>query len=230
MQTQIRKRPRRRKYAAPVGGAFIALAVIGIVTVIVLSIRLTVSFLDNDREKQMFESFIRPVVMFNPLPFEEPQSVDMMELLRYSMWGTLMSDKRASYAYSDSTDLIIPATDLDVAAAKLFGPAMELVHQSFSDYETDYTYDETENVYTVPMSAQLFVYTPRVYEITSDGEYLKLYVGYIPPEDAWTADYAGNTKEPAPDKYMIYVMSKTEDGYHIAKVQDPPPEMSAPAK
>lgn len=224
-RAQLKSR-RRRRIAAPIGGAFVVLAAIGVVTVIVSSIRLTLGFLDNNREKQRFENIIRPVVMFNPVPFESPDTISPEDLLRYSMWAALTGEKRGSYEYDDNTELIVPATDLDVAAARLFGSGVALVHQSFGDYETSYYYDEAEGVYSVPVQAQLYVYSPRVIEITKEGEFYNLYVGYIPPADAWTSDYTGKSGEPAPDKYMIYVMRKEGNAYQIAKVRDVPQELT----
>jgi hypothetical protein len=224
----VKKKGHRRKLAAPVGGMFVALALIGVITVAVASIRLTTGVLDNDREKRMFENIIRPVVMFNPLPFETPEAIGMEDLLRYSMWAALQSEKRASYEVGGSMELIVPATDLDVAAARLFGPEVALTHRLFSDNATFYAYNEEENVYNVPVGASLYVYSPMVYEITKEGEFFRLLVGYIPPTNAWTADYgeAEAEGEPVPDKYMIYIMRAAGDTYQIAKVQDTPPEFA----
>lgn len=219
MAQQIRKKNRRR-YAAPIGGLFIVLAVIGVVTVVIVSIRMTVTFLDNDKEKEMFADLIRPVAMFDPGPFEDVHSIKMESLLRYSLWATIKSDKRGSYEYEESNELIIPASDVDVAAARLFGPDIELTHQSFGDYDITYLYEEEENIYSVPISAQLLVYEPEVVEITKDGEYLNLTVAYIPPATAWT-DQNG----PEPDKYMIYVMTKSGDSYQIVAVRDMPSDV-----
>lgn len=222
IQKQAKKR--RRRIAAPLGGLFVALAVIGVITVVVTSIRMTFSFLDNDSEKRRFEDIIRPVVMFNPGPFENPVDIEMPSLLRCAMWAALTSDKRSTYEYSDSIELIVPATDLDVAAARMFGPEVTLTHTTFGDYDITYSYIEEEGVYKFPTNA-LYVYSPRVMEITKDGEFYNLLVAYIPPADAWTSYSGGDSTEIQPDKYMIYVMRKSGDTYHIAKVQDPPTEL-----
>lgn len=221
MQAVNRK---RRKAAAPVGGVFIVLALIGIITVIVTSIRLTTAFIDNDREKDMFTDLIRPVAMFNPVPFENPTDIKMDNLLLYSMWVTLSSDKRDDY--NDNNELLVPASDLDVACGKLFGSDVVLEHQNFRDYETMYYYDETEKVYNVPITAQT-VYTPQVEEVVKDGEFLKLTVAYIPPINVWTMNYVGEKGAVEPEKHMIFVMRKSGDSYQIAKVQDKPSDTQA---
>ncbi len=61
--TQQRKNRRKRRYAAPIGGLFIGLAVFGVITVVFLCFRLTSAVLDNSKEKTMFENILRPVAI-----------------------------------------------------------------------------------------------------------------------------------------------------------------------
>ena len=42
---------------------------------------------------------------------------------------------------------IVPVSDVDVQAAKLFGPDLKLQHQSFGDWEMQYTLDEEQQAY-----------------------------------------------------------------------------------
>lgn len=212
---------RKRGYAVSISGFFIALAALGLITVIYLSLRLTSTVLDNSSEKLMFENIVRPVVMFNPPPFESPTDIEPKNLLQYSMWSTLMGEKRDTYQFGDNGELIVPASDLDVAAARLFGDEVKLEHQSFGEVDMFYFYDEANLVYNVPVSIQLNVYTPKVEEITKKGEFYELSVGYIPSGISWQTDYSGGKGEPEPEKSMNYIMKKTKDSYSIAKVQDP---------
>lgn len=221
------KRRRKHKYAVHLSGIFIALALLGIATVVYLSIRLTFAVLDNSKEKLMFEDIIRPVVMYNPPPFEKAGDIEMPSLLQYSMWSTLMGEKRDLYQFGENGELIVPASDLDVAAAKLFGPEVKLAHRTFGELDMVYYYDEESSVYNVPIAAQLYVYTPSVEEITKNGEYLELLVGYIPSGISWKTDYSGGRGVPAPEKYMVYVMQRSKDGYYIVKLQDPVSETSS---
>jgi hypothetical protein len=118
------------------------------------------------------------------------------------MWFALTGEKRSSYTYGENQELLVPASDLDVAAHRMFGDVVKLTHGSFGDFEITYTYDAEKKMYGVPVMADLFVYTPRVSDVTKEGEYYSLLVDYIPPGSAWTANFSGDTKEPAPDKSM----------------------------
>lgn len=218
MSIQNKRTPKkRRRYAAPIGGALIVLALIGIVTVVLWSMRLTTRVLDNQSEKDRFADIIRPVAMFDPAPFDDPKNLDMISLLRYSMWRTIKSDKLENYPDNDNWELVIPASDLDVAVARLFDADITLEHQSFTDGDSVYRYVEKDGVYLVPKAVQLLVYRPVIVEITKEGEFLKLYVGYVPPETAWT-----DADGPQPEKYMIYYMRSSGENDYIAKVENVP--------
>ncbi|MDR2932822.1 MAG: hypothetical protein LBV27_06905 [Oscillospiraceae bacterium] len=218
------KKQRKHRYAASIGGAFVVLALIGVITVIVASLQLTGRVLDNTNEKVMFEDIIRPVLMFDPVPFESPQDVDMNSLLLYAMWGTLTSERAKNYTYSDTQELMIPASDLDVAAARLFGSELKLEHQTFSDYETTYVYNAETHIYGVRVTTQLYVYTPDVREIVKEGEYYRLDVYYNPPGNAWNMTFAGDRSTGTIEKHMYYYMLKNKDSYQLVKIQDVPNE------
>lgn len=220
---QTRKR-RKHKYAASIGGVFILLAAIGVITVVVLSLRLTVTVLDNSQEKTRFEDIVRPVMMFDPVPFESPKDIEMSRLLLYSMWATLKSERAKNYTYNDSQELMIPASDLDVAATTLFAGELTLEHHTFTDYETTYIYDTDKKIYNVRISSQLYVPSPEVRDIVKEGDYYRLDVYYIPPGNAWSTTFAGDRVSNFVDKHMYYYMVKSKDSYQIAKLQEPPIE------
>ena len=221
-------RPRRRKYAAPIGGIFVILALVGLVTVIVFSVQFTRKALDNSNEKRRFEQMILPVVMFDPVPFEKVTDVDPLVLLQSSLWAALMGEKRESYTYDEIGRLVVPASDVDVACANLFGPEVTLTHQSFGDYEITYVYSDDMKAYFVPVQSQVNLYTPRVEQIEKRGDIYALTVGYIPPNN-WTTDLEGNTSEPRADKYMIYEMKKEDSHYYLVAIKDPPSSTSQSA-
>ena len=230
-------RNKRRRAAAPIGGLFILLAVIGLITVLVLCVRLTMQVIDNSDDKEAFEEQILPVLIFDPVPFEDPTDLDNLVLLRSSLWSVLLGDKRGSFQYDENNSLRVPASDVDVAAASLFGPDVKLEHQTFGNYEVSYIYDEDANMYLVPVTGLTNVYTPRVETITRiSSDVLELTVGYIPPDTVWSADQQEVTMTTPEqerlaaehgedgvraDKYMIYEMTKQKNGgYYISAIRD----------
>ncbi|MDL2233338.1 hypothetical protein LJC63_07135 [Ruminococcaceae bacterium OttesenSCG-928-L11] len=223
---QVRK-TRKHRYAAPVGGVFVLLAVIGVVTVILSSLNLTSKVLDNSTEKERFEEIILPVMMFDPVPFEKPSDIEMTNLLQYSMWATLTSERARNYTYSDTQELMVPASDLDVAAATLFGSDIKLEHQRFGDYDSSYAYDSEKKMYYVRIAVSFYTFMPEVREITKEGDLYCLDVYYIPPNNALNLTKLSEKLSPFSEKHMHYYMQKTKDTYQLVKVQDPPSATAA---
>lgn len=216
------RRHRRRKAAAPIGAIFILLAAIGLIAVLMYTVSLTKDFVDNKAQKTEFQEKIRPVLMFDPVPFEDPNDLDPITLLQASMWSALLGEKRGSYQYDEMKQLVVPASDLDVNAAALFGPTVSLKHQTFGNYDTTFYFDRETKTYRVPTAAQTGAYTPRIEKITQQGSEILLMVGYIPPETLWTAEQAQRKDgEVQPDKYMVYVMEENDRGdYFISAIRD----------
>jgi len=217
---------RRRRYAAPIGGVYLLLVIIGVIAVVVSSVNLTFRALDNTSTRQELEHFLLPLVMFDPAPFEHPSDISNANLLLYSTWSALTSDRRMSYTYETfefGIQLRIPASDLNVAADRLFGPEVVLEHQTFDDFTTTYYFDEATQTYNIPVTTELFdIYTPSVESIERvSGDIYHVRVGYIPPAGAWSIDFSGTLGQPDPEKHMIFVVRRLRGGgYNILALRD----------
>lgn len=212
---------RKNKHAAPLGGVFIILALIGLVALAIFSVQFTRNLLDNSAEKKTFEKVILPVLMFDPVPFEKATDCDPLFLLQASLWSTLLGEKRDSYQFDAYNRLTVPASDVDVACARLFGPDVVLEHKSFGDYETSYVYDSSTKTYYVPITGQTGLYTPNVERVVKKGDVFELVVGYIPPANAWTQGREEGTQI-QPDKRMIYELLKVKKHYQLTAIRDLP--------
>ena len=95
-QTAKRKKSdkRRRKHSAavPLGGLFILLALIGLITLVTLGVQTTENLIDNSKKKTEFGNFILPVLMFDPVPFEDPNEMGDLALLRSSIWAAILEN------------------------------------------------------------------------------------------------------------------------------------------
>ncbi len=223
MNKTIFRAGRRNRYAAPIGGVFIILCLVGFFTVASFCLNTTKSLLDNSARKKEFERMLLPVVIFDPVPFENPVNIDNASLLQYSIWSAAMGEKRSQYEYDDADMMIIPASDIDVAAQQLFGPDVKLDHRSFGDLQDSYLYDEEIRSYHVPIITITGFATPRVEEITKTrGDVLELRMGYVPPSTILNLDEDGNLGNPEPEKYMIYEMHKNRSGWYLYAIKDLP--------
>lgn len=211
-----------RKYTAavPIGGVFVLLALIGLITVIMFSVQATERLIDNSKEKEMFGNLILPVLMFDPVPFEDPSEITEIPLLRSSIWSAI-TQNMDKYTFVEGTAITVPKSDVDVACARLFGPGVTLKHQSFEDDISLYSYSTDIQSYYIPADANI-LYTPKVEEISKKGDIFSLTVGYIAPNTQWMETLRGEKSEPIPSKYMIYEMKKVDDHYQLVSIKDPP--------
>lgn len=207
---------RKHKYAATVGAVLIALAVLGTISLCSILINLGARVLDNTSQKEAFEWKIYPLLMFDPATFEDPSQLEEVFVLKTSLWSTLL-ENRTKYAYDDNGMLLVPASDLDVAAKRLYGSAVVLKHQTFSEgYDFFYLFDEETNTYSVPIMGQTAGYAPKVVDISKNGNLYTLIVGYVAPTTLWNVSEDGS-KESVPDKYLYYDLEKLDGGNYIIK-------------
>ena len=224
---KIISKRRKHKYVATIGAVLIGLAIIGSIALCSVLVNLGARVLDNTRQKEAFEWKIYPLLMFDPTTFEEPSQLDEVFVLKTALWSTLL-ENRTKYAYDENGMLLVPASDLDVAAKSLYGDAVALNHQTFSEgYEFFYIYSEETNTYSVPISGQSAAYVPKVVEISREGDVYTLIVGYVAPTTLWNVSEDGSS-ESVPDKYLYYDLLKTENGGYIIKSVRRIPEEELP--
>lgn len=201
------------------GIVVLAFALIGVITVISLIINLMVSVFDDTEKKQRFEDFIAPVVMVDPVAFSDVKGADEHVLLMASMWNLLMNiGEDASYPEDEYGMMVIPASDLEVSAASLFGSDIKLSHQTFGNTNISFEYDSEKNSYIVPPMGYTVQYQPRVDKIKRKGKTYTLTVAYISSNTS-----INRNDESEPDKYMYYILEKvSKDKYIIKGVKDSP--------
>lgn len=207
---------RTHKYAATVGAVLIALALIGAISLCSVLINLGARVLDNTSQKEAFEWKIYPLLMFDPATFDDPKQLDEEFLLKTALWSTLLENK-TKYNYDEYGFLLVPASDLDVAAKSLYGSGITLQHKSFSEgYDYAYNYDEESKIYSVPVLGQSAGYVPEVVEIQKNGNIYTLIVGYVAPTTLWNVSEDGSA-ESVPDKYLYYDLEKVARGEFTVK-------------
>lgn len=219
-------RPRRspaqhRRLATIIGGVFVAFAAVGLISVLLWGADVVGGLFDNSAKRARYESFISPVVMMDPVPFSRVENVEQNLLLQSSLWAALMGENRGAYAYDDNGLLLVPSSDVNVAATKLFGPNVVLTHQSFDDNDASYLFDPEISAYRVP-SINKVAYSPAITNIAKKGDTITLTVGYVAPGNIWSTDPQTDkdSNQPAPEKTLLYTLTKWDQGYYISAVSD----------
>lgn len=221
------KRERRKvrhkdKKTATFGFLFLFFAAIGVIFSVVGITRAIGKFAVDNSESEKIERFLTPVVMFDPAPFEDASQLDKTLLLRTSLWATLLNTDTSNYATDDLGNLIVPASDVEVYAAKLFGKSVTLQHQTLKTNSggEQFAYDESIKSYHVPPVGESNLPTPKVIKITRSGDIYQVTVGYVPPGSSWGMFTDGKKQEPQPEKYKLYELKKDGKEYQILSLKD----------
>lgn len=222
MKTKKREKfhPDRRSFALPLAIVSYVLMLVGLVAVVTWGVGLVQGLLNRTAAKQEYEQLISPVVMTDPIPFEDITTADNDFILEASLWAALTGSNRENYTYDDMGLLLVPASDVSVAATRLFGPTVTVEHQSFEDVDGTYLYDPEIAAYRVP-SITKSAYSPSVTEISKNGDEILLTVGYVAPGNVWSTQQQTTSGDPTPEKYMVYRLLKASDGSrYVAAVRD----------
>lgn len=219
--TTIHKIFNKKVAVSLLGLSVMFFSVIGI-TVTLKRISLNVvRLINHSAEKEKFERYILPVLMFDPVPFDDVKTADEFSILRSAIWAAFLNNGKEKYLNQEYNSFIIPTSDVDVNLVMLYGSDIKIKHQTFGDgFMNNYIYDKNTNTYTVPIYDQVGMYSPEVKSISKNKDIYILTVGYIRPDDVWQTFIDDKTRKMRPEKYMEYILKKTNDGYNIISIRD----------
>lgn len=202
----------RHNRTALFGALLIVFAIVGVIAAGASLFRLGTGLFSNAAEKERFEKLVLPLVVLDPPPFDSLGKAEQSTLIQAAIWNTLFNEDRVKYEDTAAGVLVIPATDVEAYARKLFGPDVALQHQTVGDIELSYQYDAETQAYIVPLMGRIQRYTPKVAEYEQRGDIYYVKVGYIPPGSVWNGGVDGEDNAAEPDKYMQYLVEKQKDG------------------
>lgn len=181
----------------------------------------TVRVLTRASEKEKFEKYILPVLMFDPVPFDDIKTVDKISLLRSAIWATFINNGQEKYLNERFNTFIVPVSDVDVSLAHLYGTDIKIKHRTFGDgFMNNYIYDKDNQTYTVPVYDQFGVYSPYIKKIVKNNKQYILTVGYIRPAEVWQTYVDDKDNNIRPVKYMDYILKKSNDSYNIIAIKN----------
>jgi hypothetical protein len=218
-----KKTKKKNRLAVPVGIIALIFAVIGIITVINFASDAIKNISDNTAEKLEYEKMLKPVVMFDPDPFDDLTQADISQLLNSAVWSLLMSEEGTEqYPYSEGEvfGIVVPQADIEKHFVRLFGNEIDIasLHSSIDMSVYDITYDAALKSYILPITGIESAYTPKVYEIEEKGSSVILSVGYI-NNKAWAQVADDGYTTPEPDKYMKITLRERSGGMYVASIQ-----------
>lgn len=218
------KKRKKNKLAFPLGVIAIILAIIGLINVIGFSIDTVKNLTDKTADKKSYENMLKPVVMFDPDPFDDLTQADVSQLLNSAVWALLMSEDGADkYPYSEGETfgIIVPQADIEKYFVNLFGTEIDIasMHSSIDMSDYDITYDAALKSYILPITGVESAYTPKVSDIEEQGSSLILSVDYI-GNNAWAQIADDQYAAPEPDKRMKITLRERSGGImYVSSIQ-----------
>ena len=216
------KQLKKQKIQHILGYVVISLALVGFCTLVFLGVKGVGMIFDNSDKMLEYQKMISTVVMHDPAPFDDPANAGTELLLQSAAWAVIKNENADRYSYDESGAMLIPAADLDLYAAKIFGTDVKLTHQTFgSNTDLEFTYNEETAMYKVPVVGMLAYYTPYVTNMKRSGDTILLKVGYVSGTNAWLGDINGQVYIPEVEKYMLYTLEKNDkDSYVLQSVAE----------
>lgn len=205
----------KHKRRIVIGAVMCLLMLIGVASIIVTGARVTAKLLDNTAEKEKYNALLTTLVVADPLPFESPDQADQTILLSSSVWAAVMNEDMEQYEKDDFGQTYLPAVEVDRYFTRVFGTQYTLTHQSFSEQEIEFVYDEAKQAYVVPITSFPTGFTPKVEKIKTGGGEKIVTVGYISPATNWNDDTSG-----AISKYVDYIFQKQGSEYYLVAVRE----------
>lgn len=237
-------RNNRRLARQVLGGTALALAVIGLFTVIGWCIAGLRTLLDDTERKQQFADRLYGLVILDPLPFDDVNSVDSGVFKQAAIWGTVYQIQKNGGSLDqyerdpDTGSTMIPQLEIDSYIANLLGPDYAFPTGEFYTDVFNYEYNAEKQCYLVPVTGQVALYTPVVEKIRVQGGKTYVTVGYVPTLSNTTGELA-LTAPTEPTKYMDYVFERgAKRQWYLSALQEsdtkpaatPTPSPTAPVQ
>lgn len=215
------KKKKRSKLNLFVGIGVLALALVGVVSLITAGVNKIGDSLQakNAEKYSAYEEFIAPVIMNDPDTFDDITLADSGQLLSIAIWSVLDSNPAPDkYEYTDD-GMLLPQKEVEEKFTSLFGSEVKINHSNVDGGGIDFKYSEKKKAYAIPITGITPIYTPKVVSAKENSSNVELTVGYLSSSD-WQQDSDGNMIAPEPGKYMKITLGKNSDGtYFVRAIQ-----------
>lgn len=222
-QTRQRMHHRRRRaQTVTLGAGILLFAVLCICLLVFFIVKSATGFVKDfvgpSETASYFESYLEPVVMFDPDAFSDISKAKPQWKIETAIWAALdENEKNGSYASTSDGREILPVKDVAIYMKKYFGGTVNLDYNTFSDGEFTYEFNKKEQCYFIPLIAVTDYYIPSVTKIKKSFNTVTLTVQYIPAKN-WGQDSNGSATEPSPDKAMTIVLSGSRGSYVVKSI------------
>lgn len=211
----------RRRYGVVVGSLVLLLALVGVVFIAGTIGNRIYTTVTDDSQLRAYDTFLTPVVMQDPAPFESIEEANEDFILNASLWKTITANNGTNYTeYDEAGRALVPLGDVVDACRALFGPDCQLQPKTPAE-ETFFEYDSVQNEFHVALYSSDSSYTPYTESERRSGGKVYLRVGYVSPSDEWRNQTSSTLEGPTPTKYMEYELTQdpSTQEYYISAIR-----------
>ena len=212
----------KRRWAAPLGGVILLLALVGAASLVTTGVRTVSGMMERSRQEtyHAYAELIQPVVLYDPAPFDSIADARSEDLLKAAYWAAQLAHNASNEPYYDSITrpdgsvrYRMPIAEVLEQGRRLF--AVDLTPQSFSIDGIVYEYDGAQGQLYVPLNSHSGLYTPKVTDVQKAGGRIQLTVGYISAMSVGV--------DPQPVKTMIYTLREDQGKLTVAAIANMAP-------
>ncbi|WP_085832745.1 hypothetical protein [Clostridium merdae] len=208
-QTPSLRRRGKYRYGIGVGALVMVLAFVGL-SVLVWGVgRQIYRAATDDTQLRAYDTFLSPIVMQDPEPFENEEEANAEMVMKASLWRAVTQNGAQYNSYDDQGRTLVPLGDVVDACHALFGPDCNLQPTNPKE-ETFFEYDSQQNVFRVAPYSSQSSFAPYTISSKKSGDTVTLRVGYVVGD--WQDATESSNASPEPVKYMQYILKKTADG------------------
>ncbi len=186
------KKHRRRWYGVPMGTLVLCLALVGLIFIGIQAYQYIYSRVTDDSTERNYDTYLTPVVMLDPEPFESIDAADKETMLQAAIWKTVFENVANTTDYDENARMIFPGELVRSNAVKLFGVNCILTPTDIylpgsgkeeGTPEGTISYDEATDSYHVPLIGMVGTYQPYTISVRTKGDISTLKVAYCVSAD-----------------------------------------------
>lgn len=198
------------------------LAIVG-GTGLISALSRTAAVMGNSPSNAKYGSYIAPVVMHDPPPFDDSSHLDANVKIAASIWRNNFQKGASTYKEIDADGLtLMPASDVQSACTELFGPNAtintdESVHGQF------FSHTAGDDCFHISATSNAGSLVPHIDDIIEEDDALSLAVSYFSRDEKNLKVGDNKAAAPSPVKRMVYNLRLNEGSkkYYIQSVSKP---------
>ncbi|MBP5604837.1 MAG: hypothetical protein J6X60_04765 [Ruminiclostridium sp.] len=195
----------------------IIMSVIGIGSTVNFCTQLISDIANRTELKNELALFLYPVVCVDPPDCENSSELPSTIIVESAIWHIILTGDNSNYEKQYNTYMYVPAVDVEYSVRSIFGNSVKIEHQTVGTMDITFTYIEDMNSYLVPINPHYTAYSPRIKDVSNNGDIYTVTVEYIAPS---ALAVEGIEFETTPQKTMLYTLFRGKNGLNVHSIKN----------